>query len=776
MSDLLSAYQRAAAIYNANEKIHVLNESIKENWIEGSDDFWFTRDVPDEDLEIKSRYERYDHEQGIVRPLFDHEQFAASLRSWHEDSKPLDLGVTIHEVRDEKVYFSIKDTVGEFFYDLSSQVIQALRYELHKQDEVTSPDLKYSAFVQDCNCFIRDNETGKISQLTWDGRPDWDYAKRFNMVSELLLKKEPRAARPAIKWSPDSKTFLTYRRDSRRVDKLHLVQSSPLNGQPRPVGSSYAYSLPSDESILTAQVYLVDVDKKEARKVMLDGEVLELLLLSMFDSDDELLKWTDDGKEAYLVRYDRYFKTAQAIIIDAESGQARTAASHRYDTFGFTEYFGHASQEYFMDSGLLYLPGSRELIWLTEEEEGASLYCLDVDSGAFKTNLTPGPYCVRKIRYWDPDRQELYFSASGKEAGIDPYYQFLYRLTLNTGELVRISRDDAEHRIRFHKKGLYFIDSYSTIQTAPISEVCDREGETRCRLATADLSRIMDLGYITPQPFEALARDGKTRIYGILIKPHNFDPELKYPVVDYVYGGAQRINTPKAFEFHSGMLGPDPQGGLQSLAQLGFVGVIVDGLATPLRGKAIHDMTYGKAEECCGLEDHVHAIRQLAGQYSWIDADRVGIWGASGGGYATARGLLAFPDFYKVGVSLCGNHDQAKYHAHWGERWIGPYSEESYHDQANRNFADRLEGHLLLVHGDMDDNVHPSATMDLAKALIDANKDFDMLIYSNSAHGVGMFPYVVRRRWDYFVRHLLGQEPPKNFLIREKKEEEADHS
>ncbi len=772
MSDMLAAYQRAAAIYNANEKKHVLNESIKENWIQGSDDFWFSRDVLDDKGEVKSRYERYFHAERLVKPLFDHEQLAAALRTWNEKSKALDLGVTIHEVRDEKLYFSIKDTVGEFLYDLDTQKIQALRYELHKKDEVTSPDLKFTAYVQDYNCFVRDNDTGKVSQLTRDGRPGWDYGQRFNMVSEGLLKKEPRVFPPAIKWSPDSKSFLTYRRDSRRVDDLHLVQSSPINKEPRPIGSAYPYSLPADEAILTAQVYLMDVEKKETRKIMLDGDILELLLLSMFDSDDDLLKWTEDSKEAYLVRYDRYFKTAQAIIIDRESGEARLAASHGYDTFGFTEYFGHASQEYFMDSGLLYLPQSRELIWLTEEEEGASLYRLDADTGAFKDNLTPGSYCVRRIRYWDPDKQDIYFSASGKEADVDPYYQFLYCLNLETGDLVKLSQEDGEHRVRFHKKGLYYIDSYSTIQTAPKTQVCDREGQVLCHLATADLSRIMDLGYVTPEPFQALARDGKTPIYGILIKPHDFDPTKKYPLVDYIYGGAQRINTPKAFEFHAGMLGPDPQGGLQSLAQLGFVGLIVDGLATPLRGKAIHDMTYGKAEECCGLEDHVHAIRQLAERFSWIDLDRVGIWGASGGGYATARALLQFPDFYKVGVSLCGNHDQAKYHAHWGERWIGPYSKESYHNQANRNFADQLKGHLLLIHGDMDDNVHPSATLDLADALIDANKDFDMLIYPNSAHGVGMFPYVVRRRWDYFVRHLLGQKPPHNFLIREKKDED----
>jgi len=770
---LLNAYKRAAEIYSANGTKHVLNERIIENWIADTQDFWFELDTVDDAGDIKPRYMRYHHGDKTAAPLFDHEALAKAIAPWFAEAKATDLGMTLHAVTGEPhvMYLSIQDTVGEFCYGLDDGQLTALRFPIHGKGEVVSPNKSHSAFVRNFNIFVRDNQTGVETQLTHNGRSDWAYGLRFLMVSEKLLKKTPNQIPPALKWSPDSKRILTYRRDSRRVDALHLVQSMPLDGSPRPIGASYPYSLPADEHILTAQAYVLDIEAKTARAVTLDGGALELFQLAMFESDSDQLQWTADGTEACLVRYDRYFKEGQVIIMDALAATARVAARQHYKTFGFTEYYGNAAQEAFADPGLRYLPESRELIWLLERDNWASLYLIDADTGETKKDLTPGDYGPRRMRHYDRAARTLYFSASAKEPGVDPYYQMLYSVHLDTGHIEKLAGPVAEHISRFQRDGAYYVDTWSTIRTVPITEVFTCDGTSLCRIATADISRIEAKGYIVPEPFEAVARDGVTPIYGILIKPHGFNPTKKYPVIDFIYGGSQRINTPKAFEFNRPFLESDPQGGLQSLAQLGFVGIIVDGLATPLRGKRIHDYIYGKHEEACGIEDHVCAIRQLAEQHSWIDADRVGIWGASGGGYATARALLQFPEFYKVGVSLCGNHDQTKYHAHWGERWIGPYSEEAYAAQANRNLAGNLEGHLLLIHGDMDDNVHPSATIQLAGALIEANKDFDMLIYPNSAHGVGQFPYVVRRRWDYFVRHLLGETPPKNFTVREVKKD-----
>jgi len=769
---MLKAYQKAALIYCANQEKHVLNEKVTEKWIEESDDFWYEFDVRDSEGKVKQEYRRFNAAKGEAAPLFDYDAFICAIKPWKEDACKLDLGVTLLDVNDRTrlIYFTIKDTVGEFAYHMENKTVRQLRFALHAQTEVTSPDLLYSAFVREHDLYVRNNETGKESRLTFDGSAQRPYANHFNMVSEKLIKKTPKQIPPAVSWSPDSKRLLTYRKDTRQVDDLHLVQSMPLDGSARPLGVRYAYSLPADEEILTAQVYMADMDEMKAQRVRdEDGKAFELLLLSMFDSTGDQVKWTKDGQTAYMVLYDRYFHDAKAVLIDAAAATARVAATQHYKTFGFTEYFGNAAQESFQDSGLLYIPGDEKLIWLLERDNWASLYLIDAKTGTFEKDLTPGEYTARRMRYYDADTKTLYFSASGKEPDVDPYFQFLYKVSLTGGECERITAETAEHCTRFSKSGAYFIDTCSTIQTVPITTVRAAQGQCLFEIATADIQAIVDKGYIVPEPFEALARDGKTKIYGILIKPRGFDPKKKYPVVDYIYGGSQRINTPKAFEFHS-FLESDPQGGLQSLAQLGFVGIMVDGLATPLRSKTIHDVAYQKAEECCGIEDHVCAVKAMAERHEWIDADRVGIWGASGGGYATARAMFQFPAFFKVGVSLCGNHDQARYHAHWGDRWIGPYSEERYHDQANRNFAQNLEGKLLLVHGDMDDNVHPSATIALAGALIEANKDFDLLIYPNSAHGVGQFPYVVRRRWDYFVTHLMGKTPPKNFRIPVKKE------
>lgn len=760
---MLEAYQRAARIYAANRKKHVLNEHIAEHWIQGSNDFWFGKDIPVQDR-IGTEYTRYISDTNTQQRLFDHEAFAAALREWHENASPSELPVTIQAVEGRGMYFSIQNQEGDFFYDWESGNVTKPDCLRFCPSEATSPDLNFSVFTKDYNIFCRNNIDGSHIQLTFDGSEPLPYACRYQMAAEKLINKNPRMMPLGLKWSPDSKHFLTYQTDTRKVNRMHLVQSNPLSETPAPLAVSYPYSIPSDTEILTASVYLADVEQESFRPVLLEGRPLTLFLQAMFDANSDQLKWTADGRAAYLVRYDRYFKKAQAVLIDTETCVARIAAEQSYETFGFTEYFGYAAQEEYNDPGLLYLPESEELIWLLERGECASLFLFDAKDGSIKRELTPGSFTARRIRYYDGNTRTLYFTASGREAGVDPYYQLLYKVNLDHGTLTKISKQAAEHRPRFSPDGSYFIDTYSTVETVPETWIVRPDGEPVLSVTVADIRRIVEKGFVQPERFQVFARDGVTPIYGIMIKPYRFDSGKKYPVVDYIYGGCQRINTPKAFRFHE-VMDIDPMGGLQSLAQLGFVGIIVDGLATPLRTKAIHDMAYGKLEECCGIEDHVFALRQLAEQNSWIDLDRVGIWGSSGGGYATVRAMLQFPGFYKAGVSLCGNHDQAKYHTHWGDRWIGPYSEEKYHGQANRNFAERLEGHLLLIQGEMDDNVHPSSTIQLVEALIRENKDFDLLLYANSSHFLEQYPYVTRRRWDYFVRHLLKEEPPRNFRL-----------
>lgn len=769
--DMQQRYESAAAFYRACSKKCVLNERPEIHFIKDSANFWYCADVWQREQEgerkASKEYILYDFACNQKVPLFDRKKLMSALEPYLPQPLDEEQELPLENISFEgknHLYFTVRDRVGEFCYDTEADSLTRLEFALHDPEEVTSPDHKQSVLIHEHNLFLRDNRTGVEKQMSFDGCQDIDWGRRFLPTSDLFLNEKPSKQKPAVVWSPNGRYFLTYRTDRRLLGTLGLVQSVPKKGGNRPNHPEYRYAIPGDEHILEAEVFVGDAQEGTLKKVLLEEQPLILYLLAMFDADGGQVKWTKDTDEAYLVRYDRFFKTIRCILIDARTASAKVIMEETYKTFGFVEYYGSASQEHYSEMSMHYLPATHELLWHSELDGWSTLWLIDLTTGKKKQRYTVDGETFRRLKYVDEKARKIYFTAGGVDKEIDPYYQELFVCDMDTAQRQQLSTEKQEHFICVQSDGLYYVDTHSTVQTLPVTQVNRIDGTPLLLLEQADISMIEEL-YIQPEPFEALARDGKTKIYGLIIKPKDFDPAKKYPVVDYIYGGAQRINTPKAFELNW-VEGALPYGGLEYLAHLGFVGVIVDGLATPLRSKEIHDYIYEKAEECCGLADHVAAIRQLGEQFPWIDTDRVGIWGASGGGYATARALLEFGDFYKVGVSMCGNHDQAIYHAHWGERWIGPYSEEKYYRQANHHFAKNLRGKLFLIHGDMDDNVHPAATLKLMAALIEANKDFDSLIFPNSAHGVSRFHYVIRKKWDYFVTHLLGEQPPKEFVIQ----------
>lgn len=395
---------------------------------------------------------------------------------------------------------------------------------------------------------------------------------------------------------------------------------------------------------------------------------------------------------------------------------------------------------------------------------GSTLWLIDLTTGKKKQRYTADGETFRRLKYVDEKARKIYFTAGGVDKEIDPYYQELFVCDMDTAQRQQLSTEKQEHFICFQPDGLYYVDTHSTVQTLPVTQVNRIDGTPLLLLEQADISMIEEL-YIQPEPFEALARDGKTKIYGLIIKPKDFDPAKKYPVVDYIYGGAQRINTPKAFELNW-VEGALPYGGLEYLAHLGFVGVIVDGLATPLRSKEIHDYIYEKAEECCGLADHVAAIRQLESNFP--------------GSIPTASASGALPEADMQPRERCWS---SATFTRWASRCaaitirqstmpigasagLGRTVRKNITVRPTTILQKNLRGKLFLIHGDMDDNVHPAATLKLMAALIEANKDFDSLIFPNSAHGVSRFHYVIRKRWDYFVTHLLGEQPPKEFVIQ----------
>jgi len=344
----------------------------------------------------------------------------------------------------------------------------------------------------------------------------------------------------------------------------------------------------------------------------------------------------------------------------------------------------------------------------------------------------------------------------------DPYFQYLYRVGLDDGDVSLLTPDSANHVVSISPDGAYFVDSYSTPMIPTVTVLRDRDGDEVMTLEEADASRLVSSGWQPPMPFSVKARDGETDLYGLMFRPLDFDPNEKYPVVNYLYPGPQ-----------SGSVGSRSfrasHRDLQSIAELGFVVIELDAMGTPMRSKAFHEAYYGNMGDN-GLPDQMGGIEQLAARHEWIDVSKVGIFGHSGGGFAAADAIMRYPDFYSVAVSQAGNHDNRNYEDDWGEKWQGlleeyPDGTTNYDNQANQLLVENLRGKLLIAHGTVDDNVPPSNTMLVVDALIEANKDFDMLLLPNRRHGFGNEPYMMRRRWDYFVRHLLGAEPPQGYKI-----------
>jgi dipeptidyl aminopeptidase/acylaminoacyl peptidase len=408
------------------------------------------------------------------------------------------------------------------------------------------------------------------------------------------------------------------------------------------------------------------------------------------------------------------------------------------------------------------LPQSNEVIWFSERDDWGNLYLHDLATGQLKNRITEGPGPVLEVIRTDEQSRTLWFIGTGREPGRDPYFRHLYSIRFDGSGEKLLTPDDANHEFTLSEDGKYFVDSYSSPDTPPVSVLRDMEGTLVVKLEEADISRLEATGWTPPVPFSVKARDGTTDLHGLMYRPTAFDSTRAYPVINYLYPGPQ-----------SGSVGSRSfsaaRGDKRALAELGFIVVEVDAMGTPSRSKSFHDAYYGNMGDN-GLPDQMAMIRQLAARHPYMDTTRVGIYGHSGGGYAAADAILRYPDFYKVAVSQAGNHDNRNYEDDWGERYQGlltrnPDGTTNYDNQANQLLAQNLKGRLLLAHGTMDSNVPPNSTLVLVDELIRHNKDFDLILFPNRRHGFGSEPYMMRRRWDYFVRHLLGVEPPKEFEI-----------
>jgi len=618
-----------------------------------------------------------------------------------------------------------------------------------------SPDGRKAAFLRDNNLWVRDLSSARDVQLTTDGIADFGYATDNSGWIH--------SNHPLLVWSPDSKKIATFQQDQRKVRHMHLV--STADGHPDL--ESWPYPLAGDDNVIAIQRVILDVDARRVIRLKMPPDQHRSTLCDDLSCagghgwDD--VQWSDDSAHLAFVSTSRDHKQEWLRIADAATGDVREVMQEKVATF-----FESGSGK---TVNWRYLSQSNEVLWYSERDNWGQLYLYDAATGALKNQITHGDGNVIDVLHIDPKGRTVYFTAVGKQAGRDPYFPALYRIQLDGAGLKLLTPEDADHEVTMSPDGRFFVDIASTPTTPQTTVVRDDDGNTMVDVAHQNISRLAATGWKPLTPITVKARDGRTDLYGFLFKPTRFDPAQRYPIVDLVYPGPQ-----------SGSCGPrdfsPAHRDLQSLAELGFIVVCIDGMGTPNRSKAFHDALYGDMADNT-IPDQVAGIRQLAAQFPWIDASRVGIYGHSGGGAATAAAMFHFPDFFKVGISESGNHDNRVYEDDWAEKWLGllkknPDGTTNYDSQANQNFARNLQGHLLLIHGTMDDNVPPNNTLLVVDALIQANKDFDLLMIPNARHGYeAATPYVMRRRWDYFVRNLAGGIPPPDYRITPWAEQQA---
>lgn len=740
-------YARAERFLPWNAERRVVGAEVDPHWNDRGDAFWYWRTS----LSGKEII-RVDAAKAIREPAFDHPRLAAALSTTAGiPVDPSQMQIDDIELREDGKRLSFAFDGSRWSCDLQTYACERTgEAKSSSHGAVRSPDGKWDAFVRDHNLWVRSVETGEERQLSANGREAVPVGERLAspLVASGLADPEP----PVAIWAPDSSRLLTCRIDSAGALQYHLVQSVPLDGSIRPRLHSYAYPLPGDEAIPHAEVWCYDLQGEgtQAR--------IEPLPMLYYGSplNTPWVQWAEDGSHYYLVTRDRGFQAYRLTSVDAGTGEA-TLLIEEVNSRGIDPYLHWAT----------VIPrvfdNADKVIWYSHRDGWGHLYLYDASSHALIRQLTSGPYTVAEVLYVDESKRVVYFTALGREAGRDPYYAHLYSVSLDGGEPVLLTPEDADHMIRFSPCGAYFVDTYSRLDLPPVTILRTAEGREVVRLEEADVSLLLEAGWRLPERFTAKARDSITDVYGVIFRPSGFDPSQRYPIIDNIYAGPQVNQAPTSFAdlargratgfWHA-----------QALAELGFIVVMIDGLGMPGRSKAYHDVSYRNLADG-GIPDHIAAIQQLADRYPSFDVSRVGIFGHSAGGYASAQAILAHPEFYKVCVSSAGNHDHRLDKASWVERYMGLPVSEHYREQANQTSAANLEGNLLLIHGDMDENVHVASTLVLVDALIKANKDFDLLIMPNRPHACGNDPYFVRRRWDYFVTHLLGTAPPQGYRI-----------
>ena len=607
---------------------------------------------------------------------------------------------------------------------------------------------KTAVFIRDHNLWSRELVGGAEMQLTTDGIKDFGYAT--NNAGWV------HGDNPVVTWSADSRSLATFQHDGRGVRNMYLVSTNVGS----PTLEAWKYPMPGDSVIFRISRVIVSRGANGAARVVRlnlppdahRSTVSDHVACSGGTFCDT--QWYPDGSHLAFISSSRDHKQAWLRVANATTGEVRTLIEEKSAT-----QVGDAA---FPENLWRVLPASNEVIWWSDRDNWTHLYLYDLTTGALKNRITTGDGNVSEIVRVDEKKRQLWFRAHGREAGRDPYFEHFYRVNFDGTGLTLLTPNAANHTVVLSPDGATFTDTYSMPDSPPVTVLRDASGKELVALEKADISRLLASGWRVPVPVRMKARDGTTDIYGMMYVPTTLDTTRKYPIVNHIYPGPQ-----------SGSVGPrffsPARGDNQALAELGFVVVEIDGMGTPGRSKAFRDAYYGRMGDNT-IPDQVAGMKELAAKYKFIDIDKVGIWGHSGGGFATASAMFREPDFFKVGIAESGNHDNRNYEDDWGERYQGLLTRggpsDNYAAESNATYAKNLKGKLFLVHGAMDDNVPQTNTTLVVDALVKAGKDFDLLILPNARHGFGVDgPYMMRRRWDYFVKNLQGNIPPKDYQI-----------
>ena len=714
-------YNRAYELREKYNAKHVLYAGVVPHWVDQTSAFWYVRQT-----EKGKEYVKVDAASKKRTALFDQQKMAAALtekagREINAYNLPLQncrLNISLDTLRfqlDGKFWaYSIKNNrlLDEGAIPLRGKERHWMEVDDEKEGRpVTSPDGKWTAFIKNDNVYVREVATGKEKQLSQDGTLSNYYSSY-------------------IQWSPDSKSVVSCR--IRPVEKryVYYVESSPAD-QAQPKLHKQEYAKPGDE--LRFKVPCI-FEVESGRRLIPSTE--------LFSHQYELSgpMWNADSKAITFEYNERGHKVYRVLEMSAVDGSVRTLIEEKEEKYvNYPRIYRN------------YLSDGKRIIWSSERDNYNHLYLYDRATGKPLNQITKGEWYVRGVQHVDEANEVIYFSANGMKKGEDPYLIYYYKINFDGSNLVELTPEEGMHQCWYSSDYKYLVDVYSKVDQAPIAVLRDaKNGKIRMQLDKADISALLANGWKAPEVFSAKGRDGKTDMWGVIYRPSNFDPSKKYPVIEYIYSGPGDQYVPKTFSSYNWWM--------TSLAELGFIVVQVDGMTTSFRSKEFEEVCYKNLKDA-GLPDHIAWIKAAAQKYPYMDIDRVGIFGCSAGGQESTGAVLFHPEFYKAAYSACGCHDNRMDKIWWNELWMGYPVDESYSACSNVDNAHLLSRPLMLVVGELDDNVDPASTMQVVNALIKANKDFELVVIPGAHHTMGE-DFGEHKRYDFFVRHLMGVIPP----------------